>query len=369
MIVTRFFVASLAFVAAGGLAGCASSGPRGPVLESKLPGTFAQLSNIAEVRDGRIAFADTRDRLFFIGDFTRGEVDTVGERVDTVAKGDTGAAYKLPGAVADLAADTVALIDFAAERTTLWTGDGTFARVLPVPPVAGTAPVLVYDTLGHGYKVDYRAVLGGLEPGQAPTRPDSLPVLRINLATGVADTVASLGTPEFGEARFGEQKQEVAKVFGPLDVFGVLTDGTIWVARGATNSVDWRGPDGKWIRGRARDYQKITVTQADRDQVMARLRERGLPTQVEVAFPFAEHKPAFENALGRAASGGEVWVQRSRATEEAPIVYDVFGRDSRWRREVTLPEGAALLGFGAAGAIYAGVKDGDRRAVGRFVER
>ena len=48
--------------------------------------------------------------------------------------------------------------------------------------VAGKTPVLVYDTLGNGYKVDYQAVLGGAEPGQ-PVRPDSVPVLRIALKT------------------------------------------------------------------------------------------------------------------------------------------------------------------------------------------
>ena len=50
----------------------------------------------------------------------------------------------------------MALIDFAALRTTLWNRKGEPLRVLPLTPAAGTAPVLVYDTVGHGYKIDYQ---------------------------------------------------------------------------------------------------------------------------------------------------------------------------------------------------------------------
>ena len=77
-------------------------------------------------------------------------------------------------------------------------------------------------------------------------RKDSLPVLRLKLAGGTVDTVARLSVPEFGEATFGPQRQTVAQIFGPTDIFGVLPDGTIWVARARTMSVDWRTPDGTW---------------------------------------------------------------------------------------------------------------------------
>ena len=69
--------------------------------------------------------------------------------------------------------------------------------------VAGTAPVLVYDTVGHAYKIDYQPVLAR-EPG-ASAEPDSIAVLRITLGSGKVDTVAQLAGPEFGEAVFGEQ--------------------------------------------------------------------------------------------------------------------------------------------------------------------
>ena len=163
----------------------------GLALESKLPASFGQLSNVVELDRDRVAFADTREKLFLAGSFRSGTLDTLGRQVDAIAKDAGPAEYKFPGWVAHLAGDTVALVDFSAQRTTLWNERGEPIKVLPMAPVAGTAPVLLYDTVGYGYKIDYQAVLGGGEPGTA-VRPDSIPVLRINLADRGVDTIARL---------------------------------------------------------------------------------------------------------------------------------------------------------------------------------
>jgi hypothetical protein len=279
--------------------------------------------------------------------------------------------YKFPGWVAHLAGDTVALVDFSAVRTTLWSEGGRPLGVLPIKAVAGRTPVLVYDTLGRGYKIDYQAVLGGGEPGRV-VRPDSIPVLRITIPGDMVDTVALLASPEYGDAVFGEEVQQAAKVFAPNDFFGVLPDGTAWIARGRENRVDWRSPDGKWTRGEPHDYAKAPVTQADKDRVLAQVREHGkqfgMPQDLRILYPFAETKPPFDFALGR--PNGEVWLQRPRPDETSRQVYDVFDRKGVWRREITFPPGAALAGFGFKGAIYASIKNRDgSRTVARYVLR
>lgn len=337
-------------------------------LDSKLPASFGLLSNVVELADGRVAFADTKSKLFLTGDFKSGKVDTLGTRVDSLPVSAGAEQYKFPGWVAHLGGDTVALVDFAAQRTTLWNERGQAVSVLKVPPFAGDTPVLVYDTVGHGYKIDYQAVIGGGEPGKA-IRPDSIPVLRIDLKRFKADTVALLRTPEFGEATFGEQKQQAAVVFAPNDFFGVMSDGSAWVARGHENRVDWRGRDGKWTKGKGHDFTKVPVTQADRDRVLAQVREQGkqygMPQELKIVYPFADTKPPFEFALGR--PNGEVWLQRPRAKDDAPMVYDIFDKKGEWKREVAFPVGAALAGFGKNGAIYGTVKDSTgQRTVGRF---
>lgn len=347
---------------------CAPAQSQSLSLEAKLPGRFAVVSNVVELKDGRIVFADTKDKLFLRADLKSGKVDTLGKRVDTLPVSAPAREYKFPGWVAHLGGDTVALVDFSAIRTTLWNEAGRPLGVLPIKSVAGNTPILLYDTIGHGYKVDYQAVLGGGEPGRA-VRPDSIPVLRLPIKGAAVDTIAMLASPEYGRASFGEQVQEAAKVFSPNDFFGVLPDGAVWVARGRENRVDWRSPDGSWTRGQPHAYTPIPVTQADKDRVLAQVREHGkqfgMPQELQIVYPFAETKPPFDFALGRPR--GEVWLQRPRSQETAPLVYDVFNRKGAWEREVAFPGGMALAGFGASEAVYVSIKNADgSRTVGRL---
>jgi len=359
---------SLLPVALFGLTGCSKAeSQNGLTLESRLPGGFGQLSNVVELDSGRVAFADTRDKLFLAAAFGTGKVDTLGTRVEAIKPDAVPGEYKFPGWVARLGGDTVALVDFAAIRTTLWNRRGEPLRALSIAPIAGTTPVLVYDAVGNGYKIDYKSILDP-PPGQM-TRPDSVPVLRIALAANKVDTVAQLAAPEVGEAKFGEQKQQAPMVFAPNDFFGVMANGTAWVARGRHNRVDWRAPDGTWRVGQSRKYTGQPVTQADRERVLAQVREQGkqygMPQELPIDYPFAKTKPPFDFALGR--PNGEVWLQRPRSAEEAPMVYDVYDRQGDWRREVTFPAGASLAGFGESGAIYASLKNEDgTKTVGRY---
>lgn len=336
--------------------------------EAKLPAGFGMLSNVVELTDGRVVFADTRNKLFLRADLGSGKVDTLGTRVDSLAPGGPVGQYKFPGWVAHLGGDTIALVDFNVLRTTLWSEAGRPLGVLPLKAIAGNAPVLLYDTTGRGYKIDYQAILGGGEPGRS-LRPDSIPVLRMTVASGAVDTVALLAAPEYGAAVFGEQVQQVAKVFAPNDFFGVLPDGTAWVARARENRVDWRSPDGTWVLGQPQAYTKVPVTQADKDRVLAQVRDQGkqfgMPQDLRIVYPFADTKPPFDFALGR--STGEVWLQGPRKQEDAALVYDVFDRKGVWRRAVAFPKGASLAGFGPKGAVYAAIKNEDgTRTVARF---
>jgi hypothetical protein len=350
-------------------AGCSrADGQGGLTLEKKLPVTFAQLSNVVELRDGRVAFADTKAKLFLRGDLGTGKVDTIGTRMDSLIADAPPEQYKFPGWVAHLAGDTIALVDFSGLRTTLWSESGKPLGLLPIVEVAGKAPVLVYDTVGNGYKVDYQSIIGGAEPGRA-VRPDSVPVLRIGLKSGKVDTVANLSSPEYGDAMFGEQMQQAAKVFAPNDFFGVLPNGTAWLARGHENRVDWLAPGGAWTSGTSHAYAKQPVTQADRDRVLAQVREQGkqfgMPQDLPIQYPFADTKAPFDFALGR--PDGEVWLQRPRARDDAPFTYDVYDRKGVWQRAVEFPKGTSLAGFGAKGAVYGSIKAADgSRTVGRF---
>ena len=186
-------------------------------------------------------------------------------------------------------------------------------------------------------------------------------MLRIALKSGKVDTVANLASPEYGDAMFGEQTQQAAKVFAPNDFFGVLPDGTAWLARGHENRVDWRAPDGTWTRGHvARATPRCPVTQADRDRVLAQVREQGkqfgMPQDLAITYPFAETKPPFDFALGRPERRGL-----------AAAAAGAGGRAAHLRR--VQPQGKLAAGGGVSQGRVAGGLRGEGRGLRRRSRR
>ncbi|HKV74082.1 MAG TPA: hypothetical protein VJN95_06160 [Gemmatimonadales bacterium] len=332
--------------------------------EAMIPGSFGQIISVAELRDGRVALADFRTRLFLLAGFD-GKVDTVGHHADSIATADSAPGlHKLPGFIVHLAGDTLVLVDFATQRATLWNEQGQFIRTLRTVPVAGYNPAVVYDTLGHAYKADYRAIMGGLNPGET-VHLDSAPVLRFaRELAATADTLSMLRLPAMGEGQFGEEKKTVPVVFDPSDAFGATPDGWVWVARASSNSVDWRSPDGKWTAGVSRPWVRIPVTDADRERFMATARANGMNLQTGVRFPFAANKPPFSSST--TGQDGTVWLQRSRAIGDSVPVYDVIARGGAAVRTIQLPKGASLAAVGRNGSIYVLLREGDLQKVGRY---
>ena len=86
-------VCALAVVAAG----CNRAESQGGLtLEKKLPGAFAQVSNVVELDDGRVAFADTRAKLFLTADLAT-RVARIGGRVADASDADAGIARQQEG--------------------------------------------------------------------------------------------------------------------------------------------------------------------------------------------------------------------------------------------------------------------------------
>ncbi|HSB52729.1 MAG TPA: hypothetical protein VLD58_00160 [Gemmatimonadales bacterium] len=332
--------------------------------------TFKQVSNVVELTDGRLALAELKDKTFIFVNPASGETSLVGEHSDTIKPNDPAAGkHRLPGYVLHFGGDTVGLVDFGAQRTTLWNEKGEFLSVMPGAGVGGYNQPLAYDAKRNGYKEDYRSVLGGLEPGQE-LEFDSLSVLRITPGDTVADTVAHLKLPAWGRGQFGEQQKIVSTIFSGRDLFGVLPDGSMWVARASNNAVDWRAPDGSWTRGPSRPFDKIVVPQEEKDAFLEKLRVQmagmGAPAGIELSYPFADEKPPFGAGLTNPA--GEVWLQRSRAWADSVPVWDVVGKDGKQVRTVQLPRNASLAGFGPGGKVYVVLREGEeRQKIARYV--
>jgi hypothetical protein len=371
MIVRRWGTTFLGFVLA--LAACGETSSPLVVLdkpEATLGRTFQQVGNIVELSDGRIAFPELRDKTLVFADFKSGETTPIGEHADTILPADPAPSkHKLPGYVVHFGGDTVALVDYATQRTSLWNERGQYLATLDGQGVGGLNLAVNYDRNGNAYKEDVRSVLGGLEPGQE-LMFDSMSVLRIHRGDTVADTIAKLKLPPWGRGQFGEQVKMVSTIFAIRDIFGVLPDGSLWIARGSNNAVDWLSPAGNLTRGPSRDYVKIPVSQEEKDTFLERLRQQmgrmGAPAGIELSYPFAEEKAPFVSGMTNPA--GEVWLERARAFGDSVPVWDVVGRDGQPIRAVQFPKATTLAGFGGEGRLYVIVKDGDgRQSIGRYV--
>jgi hypothetical protein len=349
--------------------------PESPVVvldkpEATLSRTFQQVGNVVELSDGRIAFPELSDKTLVFADFTNGVATPIGEHADTIRAHDPAPGkHRMPGFVLRFGGDTLAVVDYATHRTSLWNEQGQFLATLSGQGVGGQNLAVSYDGKHNAYKEDVRSVLGGLEPGQE-LMFDSMSVIRIRPGDTIADTIAKLKLPPWGRGQFGEQVKMVSTIFAVRDIFGVLPDGSLWIARGSNNAVDWLSPNGKITRGPSRRYTRIPVSEAEKDSFLERLRQQmarmGAPAGIELTYPFADEKAPFVSGMTNPA--GEVWLERSRAFGDSTQVWDVVGRDGQLVRTVQFPKAAALAGFGGQGRLYVVLRNGDgRQQIGRYV--
>ena len=330
----------------------------GLTLEKKLPAAFAQLSNVVELarRPRRVrrhqgeAVPRRRPRR-------RGKVDTLGTRVDSLIANAPPEQYKFPGWVAHLGRRhrrAGGLQRASAPRS--GTRRASRSACCRSPEVAG------HDAgagLRHGRATATRSTTrrcsAAAEPGQ-PVRPDSVPVLRIDAQDGQGGHGGEpRRRPSTATPMFGEQIQQAAKVFAPNDFFGVLPNGTAWLARGHENRVDWRSPEGRWTAGTAprlrprrrhpgrprpgagagaRAGQAVRHAAGPADRVSVRRHQAAVRLRAG---------PAERRGLAAAparAGGRAAHLRRVRPAREAG--------SARW----SFPPGATLAGFGRKGAVY-----------------
>ena len=250
------------------------------------------------------------------------------------------------------AGDTLYVGDWGLRRTGLWTPDGRLVRSVPTADaIRGTLP-RARDATGRFY-LDLYPLPG---PDGSGNR-DSAAIIRMDPGFTRGDTIARLGPLDIAEVTGDAGRRFERRVFGGVDKWGVVADGSVWVARVYGNRVDWLSPDGKWTRGRSLPDRVLEVTRYDRELFI-----RGFPPELRATaqeLPFAPLKPPFESGLTSPA--GEVWLEKSRAPADSARAYHVVDRSGRLVREINLPGQGRILGLGGNAAVVAeSTPDGTR---------
>ena len=251
-----------------------------------------------------------------------------------------------------VAGDSLYVGDWGLRRTTVWTLSGRLAGSFQSSEaVRGSLP-LARDMQGRFYTDLYPRV----GPDGSGNR-DSAVVLRADPAFTRADTIARLAPLDIAEIMAQGGRRFERRVFGGVDRWGALTDGSVWVARVYENRVDWRSPDGKWTRGQALPDRVLEVTRYDRELFI-----QGFPPELRGTaqqLPFAPIKPPFEAAF--TGTAGRVWLEKSRAPADSARTYHVVDRTGRLAREVRLHgRGRVLAVSDSAALVVERTPDGTR---------
>src|SRR5438093_147995 len=99
---------------------------------------------------------------------------------------------------------------------------------------------------------------------------DSAAVVRTGAGLEHPDTLTRLAPLDIAEVESDAGRRFERRIFSGADCWGVLPDGSLWVARVYVNRVDWRDPKGGWTRGEPLPDRVLEVTRYDRDLLLRR---------------------------------------------------------------------------------------------------
>jgi hypothetical protein len=260
---------------------------------------------------GRWVVVAPQDRAVSVADFGRRSVRPFGSTARR--------AFEQPY---DLfrAGDSIYVSDWQRRQTTVWTLDGRPAGAISaVSGLRGALP-RARDGQGRWYFE--------LFPPPGPDgrgNLDSASIVRTSADLTAPDTIARLSPLDVAEVVSEGRRRWERRLLSGQDRWGVLPDGSVWLARVGRNRVDWLGPDGRLATGEELPDRVLPVTQADRD-IFLRQFDPGLRPAVE-AIPFAAIKPPFEAAL--TGPDGTVWLVKSRAVGDTIRQYQIVNRAGR----------------------------------------
>jgi hypothetical protein len=258
--------------------------------------------------------------------------------------GDDREAFRNP-ATAFLVRDTLYIGDWGLRQITSWTTDGRLVHSIPVPALIQGALPQARDADGRFYVELAPPLTGSYDVGAR----DSAAVVRTVARSDRADTVARLAPLDMATVSRDGGRRFERRVFSGTDRWGVLPDGSVWVARVYNNRVDWRSPDGAWRKGQALPDRVLEVTRYDREMFV-----RNFPKELRSMaqqLPFAPVKPPFEDAFS--AGDGTVWLVKSRAPTDSAGRYHVVGRDGRLLRDLRVPGPGRVVGASGDAAVVA----------------
>ncbi len=334
------FAARSGLAIAAILTACSDAKPAAPIVE--LARTTDTVSTpFAEIADGewlggdRWAVVAPLDVTVGIIEPTLGKLSSLAGRATTELRNP---------AIVFRAQDSLYVGDWGLRRTTVWTLTGRLVRSIAAPAGARGALPQARDTAGRFYlEVPPRARADG------SGNRDSAALVRQEPESERFDTIGRLAPLDMAEVEGDAGRRFERRVFSGTDRWGVLPDGSLWIARVYENRVDWRSPNGEWTEGEALPDRVLEVTRYDRELFFRKFPPELRSTAEQL--PFAAVKPPFE--AGFTAPSGEVWLEKSRAPADSARRYHVVNRQGKLLREARVPGQGRIIAVGDTAVLVA----------------
>lgn len=347
----------------------------GPVTGETEKG-FTRLENLRELSDGRLLLPDLTEEALYVVDFD----DTGSGAVRQVGRqGEGPGEYGRPVAVFPLARDSSLLRDGLLDRWFVLQGTEfvetltarlDFVRWTESIEGTGASGVLTLRGAHWGEGVQFRtyetadsvALVVLHRPWETPEEPPRVDTIGVIPGGGPTTMLACFGgaLARGTGARGGYTSSCRTDVKARPEAL-LLPDGWLAVAYQDPYRVDWRSPDGKWIRGAPVDEEPVDMTFLERCAAAQgwSFRGVGMCSREDLAErEFPDILPPFVRAGSTERSGDRTAVlqgtpDRRLLVRRTPTsktfmysIYDVFDRTGARTGSIRLPGDQAVLGFG-----------------------
>ena len=342
---------------------------------------------VRELEDGRLLVSDIGENSLYVVDFQSGRVAKVG----TIGEGP--GEYQWPGHLFALGGDSTLFTANDASGGHRWlimVGDSFVETTNPPEPIFrrlyGTGEELLgVDRSGRVLGLEgfaFRPEVSGISHADADSlrfllTPGSVFGAEGRTSAGEFDTIAEVG----GRSRLGVKINRDEMIFegqrmhtnsrtkSPLASEGeawLFPDGWIAVAHPDPYRVDWRRPDGRWIRGAPLSFTPVKVDEGEKCFAAAR---RGSDACDLDRYPgWPENVPAFQmdtdpwRRIGpngivlRAAPNGMLLINRTASAAFQENRFDVVDRSGGLRGTIRVPDDRTIVGSGRS-SLYVVEKD------------
>ena len=339
---------------------------------TSFPQEFGMVSGLLELPGGRVMVADPLGQVLVVLDMAAGTADTIG-RVGQGPK-----EYRQPDGLFWLPGDSVMLVDLGNGRLTVLDPDLEFGETTPIAqgsPRSGNMMIRMpswLDSYGRAY---FQRMMGRMRPNGEMA--DSADVLRWDRSTGAVDTIGMVKLQEVSVTRGGSANNQMVsmspKPLSPQDGWAAGSDGRVVMVRSIDYHVDWVESDGQVVSGPPVDFEPVGVRNPDKEAWVDNLSSSGMSISMQNvngqittsfsrggsrgtrdavdSYEWPDVMPAFRANRVRVAPDGTAWVERY-VSAGSPVTFDVFDQAGRLTKQVILPPGRRIAGFGE-GVLYA----------------